>query len=139
MRVASFYGFSETPENDAHAKTDAWLKAHGLDKKGAFRHFGFNNPNPSAGSPKYGYEIWILPEGKLPEDGDAEIKEFPGGLYAVGPCSGLETIGQDWQKLVAWRDSSEYQCGKHQWLEEILDPPVSLEDLSFHLYLPISK
>ena len=139
MRVASFYGFSESPEEDASNAADKWLKAHGLLKKGAYRSFGFNNPSPSAGSPKYGYEIWILPEGELPEDGDTEIKEFSGGLYAIGPCNSLETIGQDWQKLNAWRDTSEYQCGKHQWLEEVLDPPVSIEDLRFHLYLPITK
>ena len=108
-------------------------------KKGAYRSFGFNNPNPSAGSPKYGYEIWILPEGDLPEDDQTEIVEFPGGLYAVGPCNNLETIGADWQKLVAWRDTSEYQQANHQWLEEVLDPPVEIAELRFLLYLPINK
>jgi DNA gyrase inhibitor GyrI len=139
MRVASFYGFSESPETVAHDAAEKWLKDHGLYKKGTYRNFGFNNPSPSAGSPKYGYEVWIVPNGELPEDGDTEIKEFAGGLYAVGLCKGLETIGEDWQKLVAWRDTSEYHCGKHQWLEEVLNPPLDIEELRFHLYLPISK
>jgi len=139
MRVASFYGFSEHPEDDASTAANKWLHKHGLLKKGAYRDFGFNNPNPSAGSPKYGYEVWILPNGEMPEDDETEYKEFAGGLYAVGKCNGLETIGQDWQKLNAWRDASEYQCSEHQWLEEVLDPPVELKDLRFLLYLPISK
>lgn len=139
MKVASFLGYSESPETDAIAMADNWLKSHGLYKKGTYRNFGFNNPNPSPGSPKYGYEIWIMPEDGLPEDDEAEVKEFPGGLYAVAPCSSVETIGEDWQKLVAWRDTSEYQHGEHQWLEEIIDPPVEIKDLRFLLYLPISK
>jgi DNA gyrase inhibitor GyrI len=139
MKVAKFYGFSETPENDAFTAADKWLKDHGLQKKGAYRNFGFNNPNPSAGSPKYGYEVWILPNDGLPDDGNTEIVEFPGGLYAVSLCSNLDTIGADWQKLVAWRDTSEYQHASHQWLEEVIDPPVSVEELRLLLYLPISR
>jgi DNA gyrase inhibitor GyrI len=139
MRVASFFRYSETPEIDAITDANTWLKSRGLYKKDAYRHFGFNNPGPSPGSSKYGYEIWILPEGGLPEDEEVETKDFPGGLYAVGTCDSVNSIGEDWQRLFAWRDASSYQWGNHQGLEEVLNPPVEIKDLRFLLYLPISN
>ncbi len=71
MRVASAYGFGTSPEEIAHEKMQTFLKAKNLlDGYGTkYRHFGFNNPNPSPGSPNYGYEIWteigsdVQPEG----------------------------------------------------------------------------
>lgn len=139
MQVIKFYGFSETPEEDATTAANTWLQAQGLLKKNAYRSFGFNNPNPSAGSPNYGYEIWILPNDGIPEGTDAEIKDFVGGLYAVASCENLDSISADWQKLVAWRDTSEYQSANHQWLEEVFNPPTEIADLRFLLYLPISR
>ena len=49
--------------------------------RGKHRLFGFNNPDPSAGSPNYGYEVWIVVDRDemTPEDG-VEIKAIPGGL-----------------------------------------------------------
>jgi len=139
MRVAVFYGYSDTPENDAHQQCIAWLKEMGLfDQLNSQRHFGFNNPDPTPGSPNYGYEIWI------PVNPDQEIgknvktKEFSGGLYGVTSCESLSTIGKDWKRLIAWREASQYNPGSHQCLEELLTKyEEGEEDYRFDLYIPI--
>lgn len=140
MRLVSFYGFGPSPEPKAHDGAIEWLKKNNLFKEGAYRSFGFNNPNPSAGSPNYGYEVWIAPTDGLPDEHGAKEIEFAGGLYAVAYCPSLEVIGDTWQKLVAWRDSSEYQHAAHQWLEEEREHWLSPKPTShFDLYLPIKK
>ena len=140
MKAASFYGFGTSPEEEAHNHAIGWLKKHKLYQEGAYRNFGFNNPNPSVGSPNYGYEIWIVPTDGLPEGHQAKEVEFGGGLYAVAYCPSLDVIGDIWQKLVAWRDSSEYQYANHQWLEEEYDHWAPAPQVNrFDLYLPIKK
>jgi hypothetical protein len=60
MRVGSFYAFSSSPETDAWNKAVCWEKSHGnWQEPPTTRIFGFNNPDPSAGSPNYGYEFWL--------------------------------------------------------------------------------
>jgi AraC family transcriptional regulator len=58
MRVASAHGFGEHPEDLAWQRMLAFAQAQGLDTE-SVRFFGFNNPNPSPGSPNYGYEQWM--------------------------------------------------------------------------------
>jgi len=144
MRVASFLGFGESPEELAWAKLIPWAKEKGLlDDPEKHRLFGFNNPNPSKGSPNYGYEVWIVIGPDIEAEGDMEIKDFAGGLYAVTQCvvpkGFFDVIGDTWKKLVTWREDSKYKCGNHQWLEESL--PLELPDTEFvlDLYLPISE
>ncbi len=138
MQAASFHGYGPNPEELAHEEALKWLKNQDLLKEDAFRHFGFNNPNPSAGSPNYGYEIWLIPTNGLPSDHNAKKVAFAGGLYAVAYCPSLEVISEVWQKLVAWRDTSEYEAGSHQWLEEIHQPwNLPRASLQFDLYLPL--
>jgi DNA gyrase inhibitor GyrI len=142
MKAVKFYGFGQSPENLAHEAANQWLEEQKLLQTKAFRHFGFNNPNPSEGSPNYGYEIWIVPEQWIPQDDGAKEVEFDGGLYAVAHCPSLEVIGEVWQNLVAWKDSSQYISGKHQWLEELIQPweiNRTEADLQFFLYLPIKE
>ncbi|NIW49114.1 MAG: MerR family transcriptional regulator, partial [Gammaproteobacteria bacterium] len=55
MTIASTYGFGEQPEIEAWEKLLSWAREIGLSLKD-HRFFGFNNPNPSPGSPNYGYE-----------------------------------------------------------------------------------
>ena len=77
MRVASFYGFGPSPEFVAWEKLMAWSRPKGmLDGPTQARIFGFNNPNPSAGSPNYGYEFWIEvdPEVTVDAEDEAEVK-----------------------------------------------------------------
>jgi DNA gyrase inhibitor GyrI len=144
VRVASVHAFGENPEDKAWQKLEAWAKPKGLmDEPDRGRIFGFNNPSPSAGSPNYGYEFWItVGEEVEPEEG-IEIKDFPGGLYAILRWDGLDDpyqgIPSTWKKLVVWREQSKYREGGHQWLEEHLEPEVEGIDFVLDLYLPIAE
>jgi DNA gyrase inhibitor GyrI len=140
MRVASAYGFGEQPETEAWDKILTWAKSQGITDYENYRFFGFNNPNPSPGSPNYGYEQWItVSMGIKPEEG-IEIKDFSGGLYAVAHCEGIQNIGDVWKQLVIWREGSQYKETHHQWLEECFTPEAkNLEDYVFDLYAPIAE
>jgi DNA gyrase inhibitor GyrI len=142
MRVASAHGYGESPEPIAWSKILAYARDKGLlENREAVRFFGFNNPDPSPGTPNYGYEQWITVGPDAEPEGDIEIKEIPGGLYAVARCEGLHIIGKVWKALVNWWEESDYKRGQHQCLEECHTPPVegeiALEDHVFDLYLPI--
>lgn len=142
MLMASSYGFGESPESIAHEKIMQFAQSKGLIEAGEtkFRHFGFNNPNPSPGSPNYGYEMWITVNSDIEPSEDIRIINFPGGLYAVTQFKGLSKIGEVWKKLVEWRENSHYRKAYHQWLEELLNPLESdLEEYVFKLYLPIAE
>lgn len=144
MRVASFLGFGESPEVEAWEKLFAWAKPRGLlDDSEQHRLFGFNNPDPSAGSPNYGYETWIvLDPGAEPESAE-RVLSFDGGLYAVTRCEvpkgRFEVIGATWKKLVTWREDSKYKGGTHQWLEENLWTDLPDTEFVLDLYLPIAE
>ncbi len=148
IHVASLHGFGKEPENQAWEKLTAWAKPKGyLDDLQTHRIFGFNNPNPSPGSPNYGYEFWMVVGKDEKPEGEAEIKDFAGGLYAVTRCNVKDDPGREipeaWQKLAHWRENSQYSMGSHQWLEEHVSPeqgegmvtPAGLFELD--LYLPI--
>ena len=141
MRVASVHGFGQSPEHQAWDKLIAWAGPKGLlDDLEKHRIFGFNNPNPSPGSPNYGYEFWIVVGPDVEPEGDVRIVDFRGGLYAVARCEGAGSIGQTWQELVAWREDSKYRGGSHQWLEEHIGPvdvPQDEGTMVLDLYLPI--
>jgi DNA gyrase inhibitor GyrI len=138
MRVAVSHGFGPSPEGIAWDKLRAWIGAAGLRPE-EHRFFGFNNPDPSPGSPNYGYEQWITVGPDIQPEGDIKIKAFGGGLYAVTRCK-LPQIGETWKQLVTWRDDSPYKCGHHQWLEECISPiDTPFDDLVMDIYLPISE
>lgn len=145
MLVASVHGFGTEPENQALEKLKAWAKSKGfLDRPEEHRIFGFNNPSPSPGSPNYGYEVWMVVGPEVQAEGEVEIKEFPGGLYAVARWDGrgdpYQSIPAAWEELVLWRENSSYQTASHQWLEEQIQPgeadPV---EFMLDLYLPIKE
>jgi AraC family transcriptional regulator len=140
MRVICFNGFGESPEELAFEQLFAWAKTHG--KNG--RVFGYNNPNPAPGSPKYGYDAWMVVDQVVQAESEARIIDFPGGLYAVTRCEARkpwEDIPNTWQKLVRWRESSRYRGASHQWLEEHIEPQTAADDIQFtlELYLPIKE
>jgi DNA gyrase inhibitor GyrI len=140
MLVASVQGFGESPERLAWGRLMDWAGARGLLAGGAGRRiFGFNNPDPSPGSPNYGYEFWLEVEPGTEPEGEAILKQVPGGLYAVRRCRGVSNIGQGWQRLAAWCEDSPYGMGSHQWLEEHLSPPREIveDELLLDLYCPI--
>ena len=145
MRVASAYGFGSSPEMVAWQNLVAWAKPKGfLDDPENHRIFGFNNPDPSPGSPNYGYEFWMevgpdVAPGGVPE-GEIRVQDFAGGLYAVTGCVGVETITATWKALVEWVAGSRYGNGRHQWLEQHLSPDGTPPDaLKLDLFLPITE
>ncbi len=139
MRLISAYGFGKEPETIAWNKLQDFIQKHKLfEGKKAPTTFGFNNPNPSPGSPNYGYEIWLPVGPEVMPEGDLRIVEFCGGLYGVTTFTDLNKIGEVWKELAKWRETSKYRPGKHQWLEELLtssDVPIS--EYRFNLYIPI--
>ena len=142
MRVACVNGFGDEPEGMAFDKIKAWAEAHNLIG-GGYRLFGYNNPDPSPGSPNYGYDVWITVDESVQADGEARIIDFPGGLYAVTRIevkNPMDDIPGTWQKLVKWMETSKYHHGKHQWLEEHIGPLDEMggeEPFTLDLHLPI--
>jgi AraC family transcriptional regulator len=139
MRVATTLAFGPSPERAAWEKLVEWARTKGLFKQGA-RVFGFDNPEPSPGSPNYGYEVWLEVSPEVEGNGEIQIKEFSGGNYAVTRVVGVENIFPTWQNLVAWCEDSPYRIGNHQCLEEHVNLDLEdLEKLTLDLYLPIVK
>ena len=150
MKMVSFHGFGTGPEDLALAAMHEWARKHQYFKGDHPRCFGFNNPDPTPGSPNYGYEIWLVIPQEVAVD-DATEKQFPGGTYARTHCEGQmqdagDFIPAAWKKLMEWLENSSYQLGKHQWMEEHLaDDGLTLPDmdnlgkLSLDLYLPVKK
>jgi DNA gyrase inhibitor GyrI len=151
-RVASAHGFGEQPEIEAWNILLSWVKSMGmLDNLKEHRFFGFNNLDPSPGSPNYGYEQWLIVDPHVEGEGDVTTKDFLGGLYAVAGCT-LSNIGESWKQLVTWVEGSKYAMGNQQCLEECLNPEIfitsegiaaidetMLEKINFDLYLSISE
>ena len=145
LRVASVHAYGPSPEEVAWAKLTAWAEPKGL-LDGQHRIFGFNNPDPSPGTPNYGYEFWIVVDPEVePEIGPddvAKIVEFPGGRYAVARCEtrgDMERIGRSWKQLVAWQETSAYSMAHHQWLEENVGYTDEAEtELVLDLHMPIA-
>jgi AraC family transcriptional regulator len=144
MRVASFHGFGPGPEHLAGDKMRAWAGPRGYPQDPAHhRVFGFNNPDPSPGSPNYGYEFWITVGPEVTADSEAKIMQFAGGLYAVTTCpvrDPWQDIPATWKRLVAWCEGSAYRMAHHQWLEEHLNVPGNPEvQFTLDLYVPIAE
>ena len=139
MRVAASLGFGPEPEGLAWESLTRWAGDAGLALS-EHRLFGFNNPSPAPGSPNYGYEQWLVLKGEAVAVGRLEIKDFPGGLYAVMRCKGTPNPAI-WQSLVRWREASPYRAAHHQWLEELLTPDLlgQWDRVEFDLYLPIAE
>ncbi len=144
IRVAASHGYGPGPEGIAWEKIGAYIqKNHLLEDGQTHRFFGFNNPEPSPGSPNYGYEQWVTVGPDAQPDGEIQVKEFGGGLYAVTRTT-LAEITQTWHQLFLWREQSPYRFGSQQWLEESVDwapdrtpESVGPENILLDLYLPI--
>lgn len=145
MQVASFYGFGSEPEFQAAAKMLAWAEPRTLYDEGTgHRVFGFNNPSPTAGSPNYGYELWLeLKDGEADAAAKQsvemmELKSFGGGTYAVARCRGVAAIPDTWRQLVTWLEDSRYTMGHGQCLEQHTGRiNGDIEALDFALYQEI--
>ena len=123
LRVASGWGFGTGPEEIAWAKLEAWARPLGLLDAAEARVFGFNNPNPSAGSPNYGYEFMVTVGPDAQPGPEIRIGELAGGTYAVMPAVVKTDPGTDipaaWRRLDGWVAEHGYRMGHHQWLEEM--------------------
>jgi effector-binding domain-containing protein len=141
MRVAVAHGFGPSPEAIASDKMLAFLAAKGLAFQDV-RWFGFNNPDPSPGSPNYGYDVWATVGPEVEGEGDITIREVPARMYAVTRFKDLNNIGRVWQELVLWFEASPYKRPSywHECLENLLVPPdTPFEEYEFDLYLPIRE
>lgn len=144
MRVACINGFGEGPEELAFEKMRTWAEARNLLEQ-SHRLFGYNNPDPSPGSPNYGYDVWLTVDGSVQAGDEARIIDFPGGMYAVTRIevkAPWQDIPGTWQKLVRWMENSKYRHGRHQWLEEHigpLDESVNALPFTLDLHLPITE
>ena len=144
MRVASVRVISESPERDAWEKMRTWAQPKGLlDNVEKNPVFGFNNPSPSRDRREYGYEFWIAIDPGIEPEGDIEVKDFAGGLYAVTTCrlygDPKGNVFEVWMKLLEWVRCSKYRWRKTHELEKAHDPLASEEDLVLDLYLPIEE
>lgn len=141
MRVASFIGFGNSPELPSLNKMIAWAKPKGLlDSPNLPRIFGFNNPDPSPGSPNYGYETWLVIPPDMVVDDDTIVKEIPAMKCATLHCPSVEVIMQHWHHLVTWVETSPYRTVGERCLEETFfkgfEPPT-LDH--FLLWLPVKE
>lgn len=139
MHVASVRVVSETPEMDAWQKLAVWAGPKGLlNDLGKHPVFGFNNPAPSSGSKKYGYEFWMRIEPEVLGEGPVEVKDVPGGRFAVYTHDGAPTP-EVWKELWEWVQRSEYRWRKSHELEHNRNPLRPVEMAVFDLYLPIEN
>lgn len=144
MRVASIRAFSATPERDAWEKLQVWAEGRGLfDNPQAHPVFGFNNPSPTGGSKLYGYEYWIRVDFAAQSVGGIEVKDFPGGRYAVTTCrlfgDPAGTVMDVWKQLGDWATRNGHQWRHTHELERLHNSRVTGDDIVLDLYLPIEE
>ncbi len=142
MRVAYATAFGAEPEMMAWNVLRGWAKEKGLlARPQEPRCFGFNNPDPTPGSPNYGYEVWMEVAQDQAVEPPVQVKQVEGGVYAVTRAVGVAAIYDTWQKLVAWVETSPYTpVWNRQCLEEhirVFDVP--LEELTLDLYMPVRE
>jgi AraC family transcriptional regulator len=144
-RVACVHAFGTDPESEAWENLVAWAKPKGLlDKPEIHQIYGYNNPNPSPGSPNYGYEFCITVGPEVEGDDEVEIKTMIPGLYAVlrwdGQGDPYVTIPETWERLFVWRENSRYTSGGHHCYEQRLEATGgSSVEFLLDLFLPISE
>jgi DNA gyrase inhibitor GyrI len=120
LRAAHAYALSDTPEDDAYKKLMEWVERKGLSKKGV-RLFG-RNTYPTDNPEPHGYEFFLTISPDVRPEGDIDVKEVPGGLYAVLRFKNLGKIREAWQQLWQWIDESKYEHvgwkkGEHGWVD----------------------
>jgi DNA gyrase inhibitor GyrI len=144
MRVGSVRVMGESPEQEAWETLRAWAAPKGLlDDLQQHPVFGFNNPGPSKDRKEYGYEFWIRVGPNAKTEGKIEVKDFPGGLYAVTTCrlqgDPVGTVMEVWRTLWDWVQRSPHPWRKTHEIEKPHDPRAPLEAMVLDLYLPIEQ
>jgi DNA gyrase inhibitor GyrI len=142
MRVATARAVGRAPEEEAWARLQAWAAPRGL-LRAPDQHpvFGFNLPGPDPEQLVHAYEFWIRVDDSLPLEGDIELKDFPGGLYATATCRRFRDPAGSVPTV--WRTLWEHvQCGPYRWrpshdLQHPRNPLAPEADQVLDLYLPI--
>lgn len=133
MIFAAYQVESDSPEDDCTKVMHAFIQKHQLDQKLGFRHFGFNNPDPTKDNPIYGYEIWATIPKDLEVPAPLVRKEFRGGLFVSIPTK-MNEIGERWGQLWEWvqqnRDFELDWAPDHdrRGLEECIDYAFFMQD-----------
>ena len=121
MCAAYIHALSDTPEKDAGRKMMDWARPKGLlEESVGARLFG-RNTYPTDKPEPHGYEFYLTVGPDIEPEGDIEIREIPGGLYAVLRFKNLHHIREAWQHLWTWMKKSEYEYaglkkGEHGWV-----------------------
>lgn len=151
MKVASVRAESASPEQDAWEKLRAWAEPEGLlDDSERHPIYGFNNPDPTPDRAEYGYELWIRVDPNAEPRGEIELKDAPGGLYAVSRCRLGEEIASEffrkhgylesWKNLYGWVKGNETLIfANRQWLEKVVNPGASEGELQLDLHCPVEE
>jgi DNA-binding transcriptional MerR regulator/predicted transcriptional regulator YdeE len=150
MTFACYRAESETPEDDCAKVMNKFIEENGIKHMQGFRHFGFNNPNPTEGTPIYGYEMWAVVPSNFAVPSPLYRKDFRGGLFASLTCT-LADIGERWSKLYNWvMESKRYELDYKEGTERIgleecinydafYSPDASFNDRQLDLYIPIKE
>lgn len=119
MTVASYRAESAMPEEDCARVFNKFVLDNNLHKKGGYRYFGFNNPDPREDKAEYGYEMWVSIPEDFPVPAPLTKKQYGGGQYASISAQ-MSEIGERWKLLYDWCKTSEkYDVDSSlQWLEE---------------------
>ncbi|MFC1803945.1 GyrI-like domain-containing protein [Thermoproteota archaeon] len=147
LRAVYAYALTETPEEDAWKKIQAWAGQKGLlAKEKGTKVFG-RNTYPTDNPEPHGYELYITVDESTEADGEIIAGEISGGLYAVLKSTFLIGITHAWLSLWRWLDESEYEFigwrkGEHGWVngyEEYLNPfdDKTQDEWLFNLMIPI--
>ena len=148
MTFACYRAESETPEDDCTSVMGKFIGENSIQEKEGFRHFGFNNPNPTEGNPVYGYEMWAVVPSGFDVPPPLWKKNFNGGLFASLTCT-LANIGERWGELYSWVTESQkydldYNEGKDRiGLEENINysafnsPETGPAEMQLDLLMPI--
>lgn len=104
MRAAHVHVFSESPEEDAWRKMEAWAEPRGLLGEGARTRIFGRNTYPTDEPEPNGYEFFLTVGPDAEAGGEIDIGEIPGGLYAVLGFRRLDNIGEAWERMWDWRE-----------------------------------
>lgn len=158
MLTACYKHYGPEPERHAFGKMGEWIRKN---VKGAYRIFGFNNPDPAdpESGETYGYEVCVTIDTELyaglqdaPSYGlsesypDIRRKTLSGGMFAVvsikrdqGGDIGTN-IMRGWQRFNKWMKLGRYVWGGQQYLEEHLGFTDEGEHIGgVDLYMPVRE
>lgn len=139
---------SKTPEDDCWKVINKFIKENNLDQQNGFRHFGFNNPDPTEAQSEYGYEMWVAVPPEMEINEPLKKKTFEGGLFGALPTH-MGIIWERYQVLRQWIASNDkYEMdwvpeADRRWLEECIDyntfttPGTPITAMQLDLMVPI--